>query len=288
MNAHDEHRANILLYLDNELRGQDIEDFLAHLDNCADCRRLLEEERALSNLLHRTRPLYTAPEPLRARIAAIAEQPATFGDMRESKHKHLLRFGWRNIRRSGFRWMALAAMIIFIVLGLTLVPTVVRHAEAATFIDTAVTTHRAYQENQLPLEIRSSSPEAVTAWFAGKVPFQFRLPSSQSPPSGHPAYALTGARLVKFKNENAALVSYQMKAETISLLIASDKSAVAVGGDEIRSGNLTFHYNTRAGLNVTTWSTHGITYALVSSIHGSAQHSCLVCHQNMADQSTFK
>jgi Putative zinc-finger len=34
MRAHDEHSANILLYLDNELRGQDIEDFLAHLDNC--------------------------------------------------------------------------------------------------------------------------------------------------------------------------------------------------------------------------------------------------------------
>jgi len=184
--------------------------------------------------------------------------------------------------------VALAAMIIVVVLGLTLLPTVVRHAEAATFIDTAVTTHHSYQENQLPLEIRSSSPEAVTAWFAGKVPFQFRLPSSQSLPGGHPAYALTGARLIKFKNENAALVTYQMKAETISLLVASDKFAVAAGGDEIRSGKLTFHYNIRAELNVITWSTHGITYALVSSIHGSAQHSCLVCHQSMADQSVFK
>jgi hypothetical protein len=79
-----------------------------------------------------------------------------------------------------------------------------------------------------------------------------------------------------------------MEAETISLLVASDKSAVAAGGDEIRSGNLTFYYNTRAELNVITWSTHGITYALVSSIHGSAQHSCLVCHQNMANQDVFK
>jgi anti-sigma factor RsiW len=288
MNAHDAHRLNILLYLDNELRGQELEYLLAHLDNCPDCRRHLDEERALSNLFHRTRPLYTAPEPLRARIAAAAGQSAAFKDMPQRKHEHLLRFEWQNARSSGFRWMALAAMIIVIVLGLTLVPRVVRHAEAATFIDTAVTTHRSYQENQLPLEFRSSSPEAVTAWFAGKVPFQFRLPSSQSLPGGHPPYALTGARVVKFKKENAALVTYQMKAETISLLVASDKSAVAAGGDEIRSGSLTFHYNTRAGLNVITWSTHGITYALVSSIHGSAQHSCLVCHQNMADESVFK
>jgi mycothiol system anti-sigma-R factor len=288
MSGHDDHRDNILLYLDNELRGQDIEEFLAHLDNCAACRRLLEEERALSNLLHRTRPLYTAPESLRTRIAAIAGQPAAFGDKPERKLEPLSRIGSHDARRSGFRWMALAAMIIVVVLGLALVPRVVRHAEAATFIDTAVTTHRAYQENQVPLEIRSSSPEAVTAWFAGKVPFQFRLPSSQPTPGGHTAYTLTGARVVKFNNENAALVRYQMKAETISLLIASDRSAVAVGGDEIRSGKLTFHYNTRAELNVITWSTHGITYALVSSIHGSAQHSCLVCHRHMADQSVFK
>jgi anti-sigma factor RsiW len=288
MNAHDEHRANILLYLDNELRGQDIENFLAHLDNCADCRKLLAEERALSDLLHRTRPLYTAPESLRARIAVATGQPPASGDKPERKHGQLFRFAWRNARRSGFRWMALAAMIVVVMLGLTSVPRVVRHAEAATFIDAAVTTHRAYQGNQLPLEIRSSSPEALTAWFAGKVPFQFRLPSSQSPPNGHPAYALTGARLVKFKKENAALVSYQMEAETISLLVASDKSAVAAGEDEIRSGNLTFYYNTRAELNVITWSTHGITYALVSSIHGPSQHSCLVCHQNMANQNTFQ
>ena len=286
MRTHDEHSVNVLLYLDNELRGQDLEDFLSHLTDCADCRKQLEEERALSNLLHETRPLYTAPEPLRVRIAASAKQPVAFGE--GPKHEHLPGFGVRDVRRSGFRWMALAAMIIVVVLGLTLVPTVVRHAEAATFIDAAVTNHRAYEGNQLPLEIRSNSPEAVTAWFAGKVPFQFRLPSSQSPPGEHPAYALTGARLVKFKNENAALVSYQMKEEAISLLIASDKSAIAAGGDEIRSGGLTFHYNIRAGLNVITWSTHGITYALVSSIHGSAQHSCLVCHQNMADQNVFQ
>ena len=75
MSTHDEHIANILLYLDNELRGQELEYLLAHLGNCTDCRRLLEEERALSNLLHRTRPLYTAPESLRARIAAAAGQP---------------------------------------------------------------------------------------------------------------------------------------------------------------------------------------------------------------------
>ena len=87
----------------------------------------------------------------------------------------------------GLRWMALAAMIIVVVLGLTLVPTIIRHAEAATFIDAAVTIHRSYQENQLPLEIRSSSPEAVTAWFAGKVSFLVPVAFFLVSAGGHPA-----------------------------------------------------------------------------------------------------
>ena len=69
-----------------------------------------------------------------------------------------------------------------------------------------------------------------------------------------------------------------------SLLIASEKSVVVAGGEEVRSGNLTFHYQSEANFEVITWTNHGLAYALVSSLVGSPQHSCLVCHQNMADQ----
>jgi hypothetical protein len=79
-----------------------------------------------------------------------------------------------------------------------------------------------------------------------------------------------------------------MKNERISLLVAPNKAAEAYGGEEIRSGGLTFHYHTKAGFNVITWSTHGLTYALVSELHTSARQSCLVCHQNMADKNEFR
>jgi anti-sigma factor RsiW len=285
MNTHDEHSANILLYLDNALKGQDLQDFLVHLAESADCRKQLGEEQALSDLLLRSRPLYTAPGTLRTRMVAAVAQQAASRDTQNWRRKGAFRLLPLS---PAFRWAALIATIFFVVLGLTLVPAVVQHAQAATFVDAAVTTHYSYENDQLPLEIQSSSPETVTAWFAGKVPFQFRLPSSQSSQDGHPTYMLAGARLVSYKKENAALVTYRMKAETISLLIASDKFAVAAGGDEIRSGGLTFHHFTRAGLNVMTWSTHGLTYALVSSLHTSGQHSCLVCHQNMADKDDFR
>jgi mycothiol system anti-sigma-R factor len=77
MNRRDEYSADILLYLDNELSGSELEDFCAHLMDCADCQRRLEEEQALSDLLYRSRPLYSAPAALRTRVAEEAAQQAT-------------------------------------------------------------------------------------------------------------------------------------------------------------------------------------------------------------------
>jgi putative zinc finger protein len=67
MNARDKHTRDVPLYLDNELRGQELQDFLAHLAGCPVCTIQLAEERAFLARLHRSRPLYTAPDQLLAR-----------------------------------------------------------------------------------------------------------------------------------------------------------------------------------------------------------------------------
>ena len=281
---------NVLLYLDNELRGQELEDFRAHLSGCVACREQLEEEQEFSNFLHRSRPLYTAPDELRAFVIA-AQHVSVSGQLWDRLRRHVLRLVRQPLWNSKFAvypWRALAAIALVFVLGMMFIPTIASNARAATYIDTALTTHRSYLDGKLPLEIESDSPEAVTAWFAGKVPFDFRLPTSQPFPNGQPAYRLVGARLVNYEGSYAALVTYEMKNEHISLLVASNKSAVASGGEEIRSGALTFHYHTKAGFNVITWSTHGLTYAQVSSLNTSAHQSCLVCHQNIADKDQFR
>jgi len=150
-----------------------------------------------------------------------------------------------------------------------------------------VATHRSYLDGNRSLALRTNSPELVTAWFADKVPFHFRLPNAQSAPNATPSYRLTGASLVNYRGNPAALVIYEKERQRISLLVASSESAVVAGGDEVRSGTLTFHYRTDDGLKVITWSNHGLSCALVSSVSGSARESCLVCHQNMADHHNF-
>jgi mycothiol system anti-sigma-R factor len=74
MNRCDEHAADIQLYLRDELTGQKLDGFREHLESCPDCSAQLEEELALSLLLRKSRPLYSAPETLRARVAATVVQ----------------------------------------------------------------------------------------------------------------------------------------------------------------------------------------------------------------------
>jgi anti-sigma factor RsiW len=163
----------------------------------------------------------------------------------------------------------------------------VRQARANSYIETAVAAHRSFLDGNLPLEIESGSPSVVTAWFAGKLPFTFRLPSSAEESGREQVYRLTGGRLVNYKGAHVALAVYQMQKQKISLLVASSRSAVAAGGEEVPSGGIIFHYSKQSGFNVITWSNHGLTYALVSSLPGSGRQSCLVCHQSMADGAHF-
>src|SRR5215831_19384785 len=65
----DEYAVTVLRYLDNDLEGQELDEFRSHLDSCANCQSLVKKERALSKLLHRSRPLYSAPSGLRAWVS---------------------------------------------------------------------------------------------------------------------------------------------------------------------------------------------------------------------------
>jgi hypothetical protein len=290
MNRCDEYATKTLRYLGNDLEGQELEDFLSHLKSCASCREHLEEEKKLSATLQRSRPLYSAPAALRDRVTA-ATMEVTPNRAQDSTRPHaspLQRKDVSGTLQPLANWRVLAPAAIVIVLCLAVIPNVERRVQAASYIETAVATHRNHVNGDLHRELKSSSPEEVTAWFTGKVPFEFRLPRAGSTPGSTPVYWLTGASLVNYEGSPAALVTYETDKEKVSLLVDSSKFAVVAGGDEIRMGNLTFHYYNNSGFRVITWANHGLSYALVSSVFGPARGSCLVCHQNMADHGDFK
>ena len=90
MSPCDEVSLKALRYLEDRLQGQELDDFRAHLGVCSNCRTSVETERALSQLLHRTRPLYSAPPALRAQVAAAVEQHSASIGARENFYERLL------------------------------------------------------------------------------------------------------------------------------------------------------------------------------------------------------
>ena len=291
MNQCDNYSMAVQLYLDNELLGSAQEFFLAHVSECAHCREQLESERRLSELLRGAHPLYLASEELRARVESMATQHSAAAGDEAGLRKRVVSFLSRSIEYAWlprFNLRTVAAGFAAIALVLAFVPFMLQRVRAADYVDTAVSTHRSYLEGKLPLEFNSDSAGEIAAWFAGKVPFHFQLPASQLGANVDPAFRLSGGRVVSFRGGHAAMVTYHSQREEISLLVASSKSAPAAGGDALRSNGLVFYFTSKGGFNVVTWTNHGLTYALVSSLHGSAQHSCLVCHENFAHNNEFR
>src|SRR5882757_9275428 len=197
MSACDDYRSMIPLFLDDELQGNELHDFRKHIMDCTDCKDLLAQEQALSQLLHRSRPLYQAPEVLRTCVSGILSSEIHASvyapDPLRRRILRILSLPLRSVDQPAFRWRPMVALWMIVVLALLFIPQIIQRVRADAFVDAAAATHRSYLEDHLPMEIHTTSPAAVTAWFAGKVPFHFQLPDSQQSQDGAHIYHLTGS-----------------------------------------------------------------------------------------------
>ena len=209
----------VLRYLDNDLSSKELDDFRTHIESCADCRADLQAEQALSQLLYRTRPLYRAPLAFRLRLCVTLLEHCPFWRKLKAFREHVSHVLETKLANSArcLSLVRLPAAALFVMgLLLVIVPKAVREARAANFVETAISAHRSYLNGNLPLGTRANSPDLVTAWFADKVPFQFRLPNAQSATDTISAYELTGAGLVSDRGAVAALVIYQRQDQKLA------------------------------------------------------------------------
>ena len=250
-------------YVDGELVGDDRAAFEAHVASCLDCRRLLEDERAMLAAVRGSLPLYEVPVALRERVEALAHAAPRRGRLSAAVR------GWV-LGAAAVLTLALLA-VVFTMRGRPVAP-------ASDFVSLAVDTHLRYARGQLPLEVASDRPEAVSGWFAGRVPFHLALPDYPVAPGEAKPYHLAGGRLVSFQRDYAAFVAYRMDDQPVSLLVTSSDRVRPQGGEVVRSGALSFHVESVAGLNVITWTDKGLTYALASDVTVPGARSCLVCH----------
>lgn len=288
----DQIRAQMAFYLDDELRNGERDDFDAHLRGCVSCREFCEREKWMLESVRAASPLYTAPPELRARIAqALNETPEPYTVPQRLRHR-IHQILWPNQRPIfNLRPARLLGLVIVLLALITAgvgalmmrrdMDLKVRPSEFALM---AVDTHLRRLRGQLPLEIISDSPEAISSWFAGKVSFGLKLPNYQASSGQEKLYNLEGARLVGFRNDYAAYVAYKMRQRPITLVVTSNSVAMPAGGEQIKSRGLTFHYDSINTLKVITWADHGLTYALVSDLEERGQQSCLVCHVGTKDR----
>lgn len=283
-------RSRMAFYLDDELHNGERTDFEAHLSGCPACHSLCEQERRELESIRALQPLYSAPPELRTRMAALLNETPEPYRAPSALRDRLQQMLWPRPQFSFFQrpTRALAFAVLLISLGVVGLSLARRQQQAlpipSEFALMAVDTHTRRLRNQLPLEIVSDSPAAISGWFAGKVSFSLKLPNYQEDSGQDKVYRLEGARLVGFKNDYAALVAYQMGRHPITLVVTSNAVALPAGGEEITSKGLRFHYDALNGLKVITWADRGLTYALISDLAERGQQSCIVCHEGTKDR----
>lgn len=283
-------QSQIFLYLDDELHDRELADFEQHLEDCLECRSLVEQERCIIESVRASRPLYTASPELRDRMADLLDQaaePYVASSPLRDRVQQILGFdhGAAAPRLAFPRMLALASLLAAVLFaGFWILQPRTAAPTPSEFAMMAVDTHSRRIRNQLPLEIETGSPAEISDWFSGKVPFSLELPTYQESSGQEKLYHLEGARLVGFKNDYAAFVAYRMRNRPITLVVTSNRVAMPSGGEEIPSKGLKFHYDAINGLKVITWADRGLTYALVSDLEERGQQSCIVCHQGAKDR----
>lgn len=286
-------------YLDDELHGDERAALEDHIEVCGACRGALARERRFLDSIRSARPIYQATPELRARVEFIvngktAANPSAAKVKR--RRRPSLSYFTSSYRNSGERKIAnRRRRIVFVatVAAAMIMGTIYlsRHRgflpsrqHLSDFALLAVDTHLRHLRGQLPLEIITRSPERISQWFGGKVPFGLKLPNYQEVSGQERLYELEGARLVGFNKDYAAYVAYEMRQRPITLVITSDTVARPSGGEQVESKGIMFHYDSVNGLKVLTWSDRGLTYALVSDLEERGQQSCLVCHAGTKDR----
>lgn len=265
----DAFRSLVHAYVDGELAPEERSDFEAHVLECEGCRRALADEQAMVAALRGGAPLYETPAELRGRVEALVRghtgRPRRAAALAAVVAAALVAGGlWLLAHRGvGVRELAGGAP---------------GNAPASAFAGLAADTHLRFARGQLPLEVVSDRPEVVSRWFEGRVPFRLQLPDYPAGPGQEKPYRLEGGRLVSFQDDYAAYVAYRMGDQPISLIVTSVAKVTPEGGSTVRSGALTFHFESVAGLKVITWSDNGLTYALASDVGVEGARSCLVCH----------
>jgi len=250
--------------LDGELDLKNDAEVREHLEGCAACKQRYEASRALSANMRRLELGYTAPESLRARIAAALEVEAaggvaalgapgagartvTVAEVRGARAPNVVPLpAPKAARRGPGRWWVLAGWPVALAASAMLATVMLQ--QRAQVADDIVSAHvRSLLVDHLN-DVVSSSHHTVKPWFAGKIDFSPPVPDLASL-----GFELVGGRLDYVEHRPAAALVYRKHGHIINVLVSRD------------GANLP-HTARVQGYSLRSWQQSGLSFVAVSDI----------------------
>jgi anti-sigma factor RsiW len=258
-------------YLDKELHCDEVVLFNRHIEECRVCREILWERRLLAEEIRLSVPLYVAPDELRQKVLKLINEAASEAPAAPDA-------GGRAEKSTRAKRLSPIGAGLAILVGIAILWICsARRADANAFIDAAVAARQHRPDGSAPSEIKTDSAAKISQWFAGRLPFDFRLPAEPHSVPQTPPCHLIGGRTVRFGNIDAAYVAYLMQDQEVDLMVMPVRAEDDANRISAAIEGKTFHSYLRDGLRIVTWSVNHLTYALVSSANMPVGQTCLVC-----------
>jgi anti-sigma factor RsiW len=262
-------------YMDGELEADDRRFVAAHLDDCPECRRLLEDYRSVGRLVaargHEPVPagfagrlsLALAREaavrhaetgmPARTDVQMRRPDPASVDEPPVRLPRRLtsdrLPTGWK-------RWTALAAALVFAcVLSATAASWLTeRSNQVARLEQDLMSAHVRSQLQDLPYQVASADTHTVKPWLVGRVDFAPEVRDLAAD-----GFTLLGGRLDYVGGRRVGVIVYKRRLHFIDVFVWPH----GAGEPEAPSPAVV------NGYNMILWTKAGFTYAAVSDMNGA-------------------
>lgn len=229
------------LYLDGELRSEEMRALDAHLRGCPSCAADALAWVQMRRAVQAAGKSFSPSEEFRKRVRrSIAEKPAS------SWRLGSWSMGWRWALAGG---VATAALLVGTVLpGYFSRARRGEEARVETYREIA-DLHVATLASATPADVISTDRHTVKPWFQGRIPFAFNLPDLQD--SG---FSLLGGRLAYLQQAPGAHLIYELRKHKVSVFIFQARA-----GDPVPYSIL----SSTTSFATESWSQDGLRYFVV-------------------------
>lgn len=246
----------LYLYLDRELAPEEAQAIERHLQECASCQQEVAAHRRLQAMLREALEEEEMPVQL---WPAIQQRLAQEGVPMRPETRRSTR--WRVWLGAG----AMAALLLLVWIGRSWWT-----APLPSVVQEMVDSHIRTRLMVAPYTQVPDQPEAIQAWFRGRVEFAVPVPNL---PQTH--YRFQGVRVNYFLNQRVAELAYTTGTHPLSFFILAEPSLTLTAPYTVHAGQRTFYVQHRKGYTAVLWKEGDMVCGLVSDLQAAKLVSLL-------------